>query len=247
MGGMPLHAAYFAPKDVVPLRALEGCSEIPASYCPSSGMQEGHSSLSPDDVMWNSNMLQAPSSYCISPAMMYSPAVYQWDPRPVQEGHPALLPTDPMDLPRGFKPPSTDQAKYPGHKTWLMEHNWLQNLSANECSRRLAGTWFVAGDGGYDGCEPGHYNAHPDSEPVTVFADGAVLTYSVNDFIIDSGMVESSTELPSYARAGGLQNISLPFDTETGYFSDRTEIVDAFWTGHSHTKFGCAGRDKLSK
>ena len=99
-------------------------------------------------------------------------------------------PTDPMNLPRGFKPPSIDQARFPAHKTWLMEHHWLQNVSANECSRRLNGYWFLEGDGCYDGCEPSHYNAHPDSEPVVVFADGSAGTYAMNDFLIDLALIE---------------------------------------------------------
>jgi prepilin-type N-terminal cleavage/methylation domain-containing protein len=241
MGGMPLHSAYFAPKDVVPLRALEGCSEIPASYCPSSGMQEGHSALSPDDVMWNSNMLQAPSSYCISPSMMYSPAVYQWDPRPVTEGHPALLPTDPMDLPRGFKPPSTDQAKYPGHKTWLMEHNWLQNVDNNECGVNWEfGGWFLDGDGTWDGCEPEHFNGSRHSEPVTVMADGSTTIFNVADAAGDDERVAGQ----DWWNNQGLW-IKDMFDGVNGYYVDyRTDWVE--WSGHTHTKDGIRGRDRLN-
>ncbi|MBC8523294.1 type II secretion system protein, partial [PVC group bacterium] len=36
MNGLPLHKAYFAPKDTVALRTLEGCDALNGSYCVSS-------------------------------------------------------------------------------------------------------------------------------------------------------------------------------------------------------------------
>jgi hypothetical protein len=255
MGGMPLHAAYFAPKDIVPLRALEGCSEIPATYCPSSGMQASHSSLSEADIVWNSNMLQAPSSYCISPSMMYSPAVYQWDPRPAQEGHAPLQPTDPMDLPRGFKPPSTDQAKYPGHKTWLMEHNWLQNVDNNECGVNWEfGGWFLDDDGSWDGCEPEHFNLSRHSEPVTVMVDGSTTMFNVANAAADDVRVAKEywynnqglwIKQMGFDGTSGAGNTGPDGTDGTGYFVDYgTDWVD--WSGHTHTKDGIRGRDRLN-
>jgi hypothetical protein len=130
-----------------------------------------------------------------------------------------------------------------------MEHNWLQNLSANECSRRLNNYWFLEGDGCYDGCEPSHFNAHPDSEPVIAFADGAVMTYSLNDFIIDSHLAEDTQE-PWDQQGLWLNNLSgFGFDGlgNEGYFAEANEIVGVRWSGHTHTKFGIRGRDKVAK
>ena len=238
MEGKPLHDAYFSPKDTVPLTAIENCEDNSGSYCPTSAMNAVHSGA---DSIITSNMLGIPSSYCISPCLMYNPVVYQY------YIEASMFPTDPMDSPRGFKPPTISQSKYPANKTWLMEHHWLQNLTANECSRRLSsmGTWFLDGDGCYDGCEPSHYNAHPDSEPVCVFVDGTVKTYMLNDFMIDSGLAEH--DLPGPQRLGGLQIKNMSFDNENGYFADANEITDVRWTGHTHTKFGARGRDTISK
>lgn len=241
MEGKPLHDAYFSPKDVVPLKAIEDCKDNSGSYCPTTAMQDVHTGAT---GIVTSNLLAIPSSYCISPALMYNPVVYQYN---ILAGQ---RPTDPMASPRGFQPPTISQAKYPANKTWLMEHNWLQNLSANECSRRLVGSWFLQGDGCYDGCEPSHYNAHPDSEPVCVFVDGTVKTYMLNDFMIDSGIAEADME-PSQ-RTGGLQitnlgNFGFDNGSHEGYFAEANEITNVRWTGHTHTKFGARGRETLSK
>jgi len=242
MEGDTLHSAYFAPKDEVVLKSIEDCADMTGSYCPTTEMIGATAPI-------KSNMVAIPSSYTMAPGMMYHPAVYQWS---LQAGQ---FPTDPMNLPRGFKPPSIDQTRYPSHKTWLMEHHWLQNNSGNDCGRRFTGTWFLDGDGCYDGCEPTHFNAHPDSEPVTVFADGSAKTYSVNDFIIDS---ERSTQNNAPGDQTGLwlpsSNMAqYGFDNGAGeYFADSTSEIQSGgnpvkWSGHTHTKFGVKGRDKVAR
>ncbi len=268
MDGDTLHDAYFAPKDEVPLRAIEDCDDVTGSYCLTAAMAESVLG-NPAGGTVQSNMFAVPSSYCISPCMMYNPGVYQL--HMTSNPNQRRLPTDPMWLQRGFKPPALDQARYPSHKTWLMEHNWLQNTdTSNECNRSHVekGTWFVTLDGGAygDGCTPGHFNTHPDSSPVTVFADGAVKTYIVNDFITDSARVdadpangdplgglwmtsEKMTQLGDLAIPGE----SSAFDNgpNTEYFSDVAEIKSGGdpldWGGHTHTKDGIRGRDKLAK
>jgi len=236
MNGMPLHSVYFAPKDVIPLRALEDCAEMTGTYCPSTQMANNHGTLNPGDALWTSNMLQAPSSYCISPAMMYSPSVYQWNPIS------SKLPRDPMSVPRGFKTPSTDQARYPAHKTWLMEHNWLQNVDNNDCGVNWEfGGWFLDGDGTWDGCEPEHFNGSRHSEPVTSFADGSSGLFTVSDAAADSITVSNNNPFNTQ----GLWIHDMSFD-QYGYYVDfRTDWVE--WSGHSHTLDGIRGRDKLSR
>lgn len=243
MDGQTLHSAYFSPKDVVPLRAIEDCDDVSGSYCATAKM----AAATGVESVVNSNMLAIPSSYCISPAMMYSPAVYQYN----IQASPPQKPTDPMNLARGFKPPALDQARHPSQKTWLMEHNWLQNLSVNECSRMLTGTWFLDGVGAYDGCQPNLFNAHPDSEPIIVFADGTVGTYSINDFIIDSKIAKDDEQDQGIFGAEGLWISNLgPFGmgaSHQGYYAENNEIVGVRWSGHTSTKFGIRGRDRIAK
>ena len=146
-----------------------------------------------------------------------------------------------------------------------MEHNWLQNTdSSNDCNRSHIeqNTWFVQGDGAYgDGCTPGHYNTHPDSSPVIVFADGAVKTYVVNDFITDSVIsMQNNVEYDTLGlymtsavmtALGGQTGGAFDNGGHQEYFSDVAEIksdnVPLSWGGHTHTKQGVRGRDKLAK
>jgi prepilin-type N-terminal cleavage/methylation domain-containing protein len=239
MKGRPLHPVYFAPKDVIPNRALEACTEATGTYCPSTQMANNHGTLNPGDALWVSNLLQAPSSYCISPALMYSPSVYQWNPIA------GKAPRDPMSIPRGFKPPSTDQARYPAHKTWLMEHSWLQNLDNNDCGVNwdpAFGSWFLSGDGTWDGCEPEHFNGSRHSEPVASLADGSTVLFNVADAAADSITVSNNDPFNTQ----GLWIADMPFDNQEGYWANySTDWVH--WSGHTHTLDGIRGRDKLAK
>jgi hypothetical protein len=261
MDGDTLHDAYFAPKDTVPLRAIEGCDDITGSYCLTTEMATA-TGQNPNLATVESNMYAIPSSYCISPCMMYSPAVYQFKLAPPNGNQ---YPTDPMNLQRGFRPPALDQARYPSHKTWLMEHNWLQNTdTTNECNRSHVenSTWFASqGDGAYgSGCTPGHYNTHPDSAPVAVFADGAVKTFIINDLIIDNKIATGDSPLDplglwitsqKMTQLGSLTGGAFDNGPHEEYFSDVAEIKSGgdplSWSGHTHTKFGVRGRDKLPK
>ena len=226
MHGLPLHKAYFSPKDTVPLRALEQCDATNSSYCVSTlgqswwGLQ----------AKWTSNMILAPSSYCLAPGLMYNAAVY--DP---------LNPVDPMDIPTGFRPSSTDQARFPNLKTWLMEHYWLQNMRASEeCGLYYDNTWFSSGDGCWDGCEPFHFNGSYNSAPITVFVDGHVGVIDVAQASRDDMMIEGASD----------DNIGLwnknTTDGDNGYYNDTSaDWID--WSGHTHTNNGVRGRDILAK
>ena len=227
MNGLPLHKAYFAPKDTVALRTLEGCDALNGSYCVSSYGQQiwGWSSA------WNSNMIMAPSSYCISPALMYNSQVYAYD------DDAGVTFTDPMEINTGFRPSTTDQAQFPNLKSWLMEHYWLQN-AVTDCSMNWDGTWFDSLDGCWDGCEPFHFNNSYKSAPVTAYTDGHVGAFEVAQADRDSALV------------GGTNGMGL-WHTETGDFSDGyytgrgSDWVS--WSGHSHTLDGVKGRDILGK
>ena len=224
MHGLPLHKAYFSPKDTVPLRALEQCEATNSSYCVSSlgqswwGLQ----------AKWSSNMILAPSSYCLAPGLMYNQAVYDAD-----------APQDPMDIPTGFRPSSTDQARFPNLKTWLMEHYWLQNVrGTEECGLYYDGTWFASGDGCWDGCEPFHFNHSYNSAPITVFVDGHVGVIDAAQAARDDLAIVDSGET-------GLWN-RITADGENAYYTNQRADW-SIWSGHTHTTDGVQGRDVLAK
>ena len=240
MNNQPLHKAYFAPKDTVALKAIEGCDSVSTNYCASTAATTRWGIPS----FWTSNMLAAPSSYCISPAMMYDPAVYQW------EMVTGSLPLDPMSIPRGFKPPSSSQSKYPSQKTWLMEHNWLQNLDNNECGINWGNTWFMDDGGCWDGCEPEHFNAGRFSEPVTVMGDGSTVIFRIADAARDSDTVKAGDAYNNQGLAvwdhplSGVEGTGNP-DAGGYYAGYATDWVH--FAGHTHTLDGIRGRDKLAK
>jgi len=223
MHGLPLHKAYFSPKDTVPLRALEQCDATNSSYCVSTLGQSWWGLT----AKWTSNMILAPSSYALAPGLMYNAAVYD-----------AENPVDPMDIPTGFRPSSTDQARFPNLKTWLMEHYWLQNMRASEeCGLYWDGTWFAAGDGCWDGCEPFHFNGSYNSAPITVFVDGHVGVVDVAQASRDDMMLEGQGS-PLWNRNTA--------DGANGYYNNGSaDWID--WSGHTHTVDGVRGRDILAK
>ena len=227
MNGLPLHKAYFSPKDTIALRTLEGCDSLNGSYCVSSRGQ----SIWGWDAAWNSNMILAPSSYCISPSMMYNAQVYAWDDDAV------VTFTDPMDINTGFRPSTKDQAHFPNLKSWLMEHNWLQN-SVTDCSMNWGGTWFDTLDGCWDGCEPFHFNNSYKSAPVTAFSDGHVGTFEVAQAERDDNMIMADNGMGLWHRDTG--------DGANGYFTNLGSDWIS-WSGHTHTTLGIKGRDVLAK
>ena len=227
MNGLPLHKAYFSPKDTIALRTLEGCETLNGSYCVSSRGQ----SIWGWDAAWNSNMILAPSSYCISPALMYNAQVYAWN------EDAGITFKDPMDINTGFRPSTTDQAQFPNLKSWLMEHYWLQN-AVTDCSMNWDGTWYDNLGGCWDGCEPFHFNQSYKSAPVTAFTDGHVGTFEVAQASRDDELIAQNNGMGLWHRDTG--------DGDNGYMlANRSDWVT--WSGHTHTTGGIKGRDILGK
>jgi len=224
MNSRPLDKAYFAPKDNIPIRALEACDAMNTSYCVSTrGTQEWGLT-----AKWKSKLFLAPSSYCISPTLMYDPAVYTGE-----------TPVDPMEIGRGFKSSTSGQGHYPSLKTWLMEHYWLQNARDEECGLYFEDTWFNdANDGIWNGCEPYHFNQSYNSAPNTVFVDGHVATIDVAQGYRDDKLIFENDGL-------GLWNRNTA-DEDDGYNIESAADWVA-WSGHTHTTDGYLGRDVLAK
>ncbi|MCP3902866.1 MAG: type II secretion system protein, partial [Planctomycetes bacterium] len=103
---------FYAPKDTVVMRSAQPCFDAPDEYC--------------DHAIVNSDLGDIPawSSYCLSPAAMFNPEVMRHndDDDCTSNGW-----VNPFSLPAGFRSPSFSQAEYPGLKTHMLEHHWLQN------------------------------------------------------------------------------------------------------------------------
>ena len=196
---------FFAPKDKAPWAAIEGCLDDPGEFCIAAGTV---------DTYW--------TSYCLSPAAMFSPDV-------MGNTQQTIGWQDPWSLPAGFRSPAMSQVLYADLKTHMAEHHWLQN-SRMDCNPGFAG-------GTYDGCEPFYFNAGWESVPVTLFYDGHIEGLGVREAEMASSR--------NFVQAGyQLWQNEIPGWMEDGYFSD----LAYDWSNTSYhilTSDGIRGRDKL--
>jgi hypothetical protein len=135
---------FYAPKDTVVQEAVAKLFEDPHEF----------------SVQYSASNTTTPfwSSYCLSPAAMFSPSVM----RNAEEGGWQ----NPWSLAGGFRSPAFSQALFPSLKTHMVEHHWLQQRRGN-CNPGIDG-------GVFNGCEPYYFNHGWESVPVTLFYDGHI-------------------------------------------------------------------------
>jgi len=209
---------WYAPKDTIVYDFVKPSFDHPGEYNPDLPDFNGM-------VAW--------SSYCLSPAAMFAPAVM---------AHPGPAETDgwhdPYALPSGFRSPSYSQALYPDLKTHMLEHHWLQQRRS-DCNPGFIG-------GTYGGCEPYYFNHGWESIPMSLFYDGHVESIGVREAIAaDSRMLAQSAN-----DEWGLWSRDTPFvGTDSpptgGYFMDYSYDTLSFTSFHVLTTDGIRGRDKL--
>ena len=205
-------AAFYAPKDTVVMEVVGECWEDPGEFCLNAGSS---------DTCW--------SSYCSSPAAMFSPDVM----RNLAKGGWQ----DPWSLPGGFRSPGFSQALYPSLKTHMLEHHWLQQRRS-DCNPNFSG-------GTYDGCEPYYFNHGWESVPVAMFYDGHVEPVGTREAESADNRVRAQTS--QTGTEYGLWSRDTPFgdeETSGGYFQDLGyDFVDTSF--HVLTTDGIRGRDIL--
>ena len=211
---------FYAPKDTIVMNIAKPCMDDPGEF--SSRCQEFDPEAHP---FW--------SSYCLSPAAMFAPAVM---------AHPGTAETDgwhdPFSLAAGFRSPAFSQALHPALKTHMLEHHWLQQRRS-ECNPGFIG-------GTYGGCEPYYFNHGWESVPVALFYDGHVESIGVREAIAADSRMLAQTDDPDW----GLWSRDTPFggtdDPPTGgYFMDYSYDTLSFTSFHVLTTDGIRGRDKL--
>ena len=166
-----------------------------------------------------------PSSYVLSAAAMFDPAVFR---APSEGGfqHP-----DTYD--DGYRSPPVTLAKHPSLKTWIMEHSWLRN-PPGECNPAYEDPW-----GGFsEDCDPYLFNHGADAEPLTVFFDGTIEPLRTGDVFDDDAEVLKMT-----GGVDGLWSRDTPFGP-TGYFGDGS-FDGTVVSHHILTTGGILGRDRL--
>jgi prepilin-type N-terminal cleavage/methylation domain-containing protein len=208
LSGRMFDPVWWAPKDRVLLDewGVEECFEHPGELClPDGGV--------PYHVV---------SSYCLSPAALYSPDVFS-PPPPVGHGW-----TNPWSLAAGFRTPTMSQARYPDLKTQMIEHNWLQN-PPTACNPNFIAT------SPFTECEPYYFNHGFESRPVTLFYDSHIA-------VVGTAEAERA-DLQHIMQAGyGLWSRDTTFGTD-GYFISDGYDTAADTSFHILTTDGILGRD----
>ena len=194
---------YFAPKDRAILDVIEPCMEIPGEF-----------------VAYPTECNTFSTSYCMSAAGLFSPAVFSDD----GDG---IYWRAPWELPSGYKIPSFSQVKYPTLKTHMLEHQWLQNTK-------------IPCNSAFFGCEPYYFNHSFQSTPVTLFYDGSVRLMSVLEALSsDRRAARQDTA------AVGLWSRDTPFGEDGYLMGDGYDFAETSY--HVLTIDGVRGRDTVGR
>ena len=210
---------FYAPKDNIVTEDIDGgatghsCFEDPGEFCyrpPLAGFGDAPS--------W--------TSYVLSPAAMFSPAVMR---RQNEDGTGGFR--NPWLLNSGMRSPGYGAALFPALKTHMLEHHWLQSRRA-DCNPAFE-------PGTYGGCEPFYFNMAWESSPMTLFYDGHVESLGVRKCERADGR-----QLQQSDDAYGLWSRDTTFG-QYGYFIN-AGYDDAATSFHILTTDGIRGRDTTS-
>jgi hypothetical protein len=218
VGGRFYDSRFHAPTDAVVWPLVEPLSQEPWEFIDTPSIV-GFG----DGAYW--------SSYSTSAAAMFDPAVMA--PRRLEDGVVVGGWSDPWTTASGFRSPAMSQARYPGLKTHMLEHHWLQNPPPEPCNPDAP---FAT----YDGCEPYYFNHGFDSSPATLFYDGSTRLLPNADVVASDEIVRRGSGGDGF---DGLWSRTTPFG-ENGYFNELS--VDGISVSHHVlTAGGILGRDTL--
>ncbi|MFK7960467.1 MAG: hypothetical protein AB8G96_08070 [Phycisphaerales bacterium] len=169
------------------------------------------------------------SSFIMSPAAMLDPAVLQA--QVATRGGFKGGWVDPFQVAGGFESPTFSSVRYPGLKTLMLEHHWLQNAPDRPCNPNVK-------FGTYMGCEPYYFNHGIESAPATIFFDGSTR------LLPNVEAVDADERIRAMNGGGdGTWSRTTPFGDD-GYWSelalDGTQV-----SHHILTADGILGRDTL--
>ncbi|MCP3903286.1 MAG: type II secretion system protein [Planctomycetes bacterium] len=206
---------FYAPKDTIVMDTVEPAFDDPGEFSFEVEI--------PPEL----GFIPAWSSYCLSPAAMFSPDVMRRDDPDDPRSNGAIH--DPWEMPGAFRTPAFSQSLYPSLKTHMLEHHWLQNAN-NGCNPA-----FVPGT--YDGCEPYFFNHSWLSSPITLFYDGHIGSVGVRDAMRADGRMRAQTGNDNW----GLWSKDTPFGAN-GYLQEYG-YDQAATSFHILTTDGIRGRD----
>ncbi|MCH8823541.1 MAG: prepilin-type N-terminal cleavage/methylation domain-containing protein [Planctomycetes bacterium] len=216
VGGRWYDKVYYAPKDPFS-HIIEPCLDNPS---------EAPTTAECSPPIW--------STYCLSPASLFSPAVMRAEnPQDGQDHNSGWQ--DPWDVPAGHRTPKMGSIRYPTLKTHMLEHPWLQNVRTI-CNPSFTGPWNNA-------CEPYWFNHGFESAPATLFYDGSARLMGTQEAMNANRRVFGNTEIGLWSRDTPFNGSYAPGSGD-GYFSSYGYDFTST-SYHILTTDGALGRDTL--
>lgn len=215
---------FYAPKDTAVDAVVSPGFEFAGEFSPH-----------PDVLALPANSNCGWSSYCLSPAALFSPSVLSLNTTT------GAFFTSPWGLGGGFRAPGMSQARYSSLKTFMIEHHWLQ-FRRVECNPAFA-------PGTYNGCEPYYFNHGLQSVPQAMFYDGHVESLGVQeamaaDYRVTVSSAPAQTGDPSSV-PHGLWSRETPLGGNGYYMGEGYDWAATSY--HILTIDGILGRDKLGE
>ncbi len=215
LGGRFYDPVFYAPQDRLTLAAAEPCFNDPGEF------PNPQKTVGCNPPIW--------TSYCLSPAALYSPAVFRADDPALPQEQRGFQ--RPFSLPSGFRAPTLSQVSYPTLKTHMLEHQWLQNVEV-ECNAAFDPRASVLD------CEPYYFNHALTSQPATLFYDAHVQLVGAHEAMLADNRHKNQVGY-------GLWSRDTPFG-EDGYLIDfGYDFAETSF--HILTTGGALGRDILGK
>jgi hypothetical protein len=212
------HPVFYAPKDSLAMNLVEprfdkGFDFEPGDIIVAQGQQLR---------IWF-------PSYCYSAAAMYNPQVLALN------HETGKYFTDPWTMPTSLKSPTFSQARYPGQKTHMLEHHWLQNRRKviNPNMPMVPDLHFCPNH--YEQSAPYFFNHSKESTPVTAFYDGHV------GVVGQLQAIEADARVAMQSGGGGLWSRDTPMGVD-GYFG-AVGFDETRTSYHMLTIDGILGRD----
>lgn len=217
---------FWAPKDRLTLERIEQYFQLPGEFYVTGD---------------GNNQIIESSTYCWSPAAMYSPDVLS-----SKTGF-----TNPNTLPSGYRSPTQGQARYPDLKTRMLEHQWLQNQEGGDTNPNIVHP--VSG-----APVPWYFNHGYNSSPITMFFDGHIDNLGMQDAMqsdlrvwdenqaAGSGTVAEGRGLWLRPPGGG-KFTTPPTTAPTSYFNMQSYDTMVNTCMHISTTDGILGRDTLGQ
>ena len=205
---------FYAPKDPF-WHIIEPCLDDPAEF--STGC---------NPPVW--------TTYCLSPAALFSPAVMRAENPGDPQDHNAGW-QEPWSIPAGHRTPKMGSIRYPTLKTHMLEHPWLQNV------RTICNPSFTPPIS--NACEPYWFNHGFESAPATLFYDSSARLMGTQEAMNANRRVFGNTEVGLWSRDTPFNGSYAP-GAGDGYFSSYGYDFTST-SYHILTTDGALGRDTL--